>query len=127
MARIITVLHLFATVFLGFLLGYLGVPVAYAWLSAIAIVGLVAIVAGRKIQERAEPGAPPSVLTAIGYGFLLVFAPLLFAGGNEVMIFPVALAVGLAGGIVIVVAYRYTYKFLSNRGKTKVPQGPADA
>ncbi|MQM28229.1 hypothetical protein [Glycomyces albidus] len=127
MARIITVLHLFATVFLGFLLAYLGVPIAYAWLSAVAIVGLAAIVAGRRIQERADPEAPPSVLTAIGYGFLLVFAPLLFAGGTEAMIFPVALAVGLAGGIAIVVAYRYTYRFLSNRGKTAEPQGPSAA
>ena len=128
MARLITVLHFLATVFLGFLLAFLGVPVMYAWPIALVLVGLAAIVIGRKLREREGQGAPPNLLTAIGYGFLLVFTPLVFAGGAEsdgVMNFPVALAVALVVGIVLVVAYRFAYKFLSNRTKTAEPQGPA--
>ncbi|RRR98275.1 hypothetical protein [Glycomyces terrestris] len=128
MARIITVLHFFAAVFLGFGLAFLGVPVMYSWPVALVVVGIAAMWFGRTINEREAPGAPPSLLTAIGYGFVLVFAPLVFAGGassDGVLNFPLALGIGLAAGIALVAAYRFAYKAL--RGKANEPQGPAPA
>lgn len=131
MARIITVLHLFATVFLGFLLGFMGVPIMYCWPIALVVVGMAAIVIGRRFNEREPAGTPPGILTAIGYGFVLVFAPLVFAGGaggsDGVMPFPLALGIGVAVGILLVVAYRFVYKFATGRGKAAQPQGPAAA
>jgi hypothetical protein len=127
MARIITVLHFFAAVFLGFLLAFLGVPVMYAWPVALIVVGMAAIVFGRKLNERAAPGDPPSLLTAIGYGFVLVFTPLVFAGAassDGVLNFPLALGIALVAAVALIAAYRFGYKFLTKQ-KAQEPQGPA--
>jgi hypothetical protein len=106
MNKLMVLAALIIALIVASILAALGLPPGHANASAIYLVGLALSLGGRADDRRRDPARThgPGMITLMGYTFLFVLAPIMFAfawriGGPDI----IRLAL-LAGGVAISVA-----------------------